>query len=563
MTVSVTNKIRLGTFFLYCLLLLTGGAGIYYTTALKEDSKSILTDNYASLAYCHAMRHQLDSLPYTPEKSLIDFEKSLTAQEQNITEPGEQKTTQEIRSLYETLKKNPEDLQSILLLKTKLHKILELNMQAMHKKNIIAQKTAQQAVTFIVAIAVLVFLIGFTFTVNFPSVVSNPIRHLISAITEIAEKNYKHRIRIDNKDEFGKLADAFNGMAERLEYFESSNLNKLMFEKSRAEAVINSLKDPSIGIDKNNTILFANQQALQLLGLSADKIVGRQVAEVVQNNDLFQFLINNESAAPFKIVMENRENYFVKETIEVSQGEGNSKVIVLRNITSFKELDVAKTNFIATISHELKTPLAASDFSLKLLEDPRIGPLSDEQRELIQHLKQDNQRILKIISELLNMSQVETGKIELDVQLVNPYLIIKHAIETVAASAKEKNIEIKTVTLTDLPLIKADTEKTTWVLNNFLTNAIKHASDGSEIRIVATATAGSVQISVHDNGPGIAKEYQSRLFERYFQVPGSKAKGSGLGLAISKEFITAQKGKIWVDSTIGQGSTFSFSLPSA
>jgi signal transduction histidine kinase len=114
-----------------------------------------------------------------------------------------------------------------------------------------------------------------------------------------------------------------------------------------------------------------------------------------------------------------------------------------------------------------------------------------------------------------------------------------------------------------LPLIKADAEKTTWVLNNFLTNAIKYASEGSEIRIVATDTTGSVQISVQDNGPGIAKEYQSRLFERYFQVPGSKAKGSGLGLAISKEFITAQKGKIWVDSTIGQGSTFSFSLPSA
>jgi signal transduction histidine kinase len=563
MSISVTSKIRLGTLFLFTLLILTGGAGIYYTSTLKNEARAVLKDNYESLAFCQTMQQQLDSLDLQPKESIEKFEQALIGQEHNITEPGEQEATQALRLHFNALKTKPDSRENLRLIETELQKILHVNMYAINSKNEKAQTTAENALTFIISIVAIVFLIAFTFSVNFPSIVTDPIKRLSEAIKEITNKNYKYRVRIENRDEFGKLADAFNGMAERLEYFESSNLNKLMFEKSRAEAVINSLKDASIGIDKNNMILFANQQALQLLGLSSNKIVGRQVAEVVKNNDLFQFLINNDSLAPFKIVIENRENYFVKENIEVSQGEGNSKVIVLRNITSFKELDVAKTNFIATISHELKTPLAASDFSLKLLEDPRIGPLSEEQRELIQHLKQDNQRILKIISELLNMSQVETGKIELDVQLVNPYLIINHAIETVAASAKEKNIEIKTTTQSDLPLIKADAEKTTWVLNNFLTNAIKYASEGSEIRIVATDTTGSVQISVQDNGPGIAKEYQSRLFERYFQVPGSKAKGSGLGLAISKEFITAQKGKIWVDSTIGQGSTFSFSLPSA
>ena len=563
MSISVTSKIRLGTLFLFTLLILTGGAGIYYTSTLKNEARAVLKDNYESLAFCQTMQQQLDSLDLQPKESIEKFEQALIGQEHNITEPGEQEATQALRLHFNALKTKPDSRENLRLIETELQKILHVNMYAINSKNEKAQTTAENALTFIISIVAILFLIAFTFSVNFPSIVTDPIKRLSEAIKEITNKNYKYRVRIENRDEFGKLADAFNGMAERLEYFESSNLNKLMFEKSRAEAVINSLKDASIGIDKNNMILFANQQALQLLGLSSNKIVGRQVAEVVKNNDLFQFLINNDSLAPFKIVIENRENYFVKENIEVSQGEGNSKVIVLRNITSFKELDVAKTNFIATISHELKTPLAASDFSLKLLEDPRIGPLSEEQRELIQHLKQDNQRILKIISELLNMSQVETGKIELDVQLVNPYLIINHAIETVAASAKEKNIEIKTTTQSDLPLIKADAEKTTWVLNNFLTNAIKYASEGSEIRIVATDTTGSVQISVQDNGPGIAKEYQSRLFERYFQVPGSKAKGSGLGLAISKEFITAQKGKIWVDSTIGQGSTFSFSLPSA
>ena len=274
-------------------------------------------------------------------------------------------------------------------------------------------------------------------------------------------------------------------------------------------------------------------------------------------------MINNETSAPFKIVVENRENYFIKEVVEVAQGvgEGNSKVIVLRNITSFKELDVAKTNFIATISHELKTPLAASDFSLKLLEDERVGTLSDEQKELIQNLKQDNQRVLKIISELLNMSQVEAGRIQLDVQMVNPYLIVETALETVASSARSKKITL-TKTLDDnLPLIRADAEKSTWVLNNFLTNAIKYSSEEGAITLSVKQDKENVIFSVEDRGPGIAPEYLPRLFERYFQVPGSKTKGTGLGLAISKDFIEAQKGKIWVRSEIGKGSVFNFSLP--
>jgi signal transduction histidine kinase len=245
----------------------------------------------------------------------------------------------------------------------------------------------------------------------------------------------------------------------------------------------------------------------------------------------------------------------------VPQGESKCKVIVLKNVTVFKELDVAKTNFIATISHELKTPLAASDLSLKLMEDERVGILSPEQRELVQNLRQDNKRVLRILSELLNISQVEAGKIELDVQLVNPYLVIDHAVETVAASARDKNIAIEKVLQDTLPLIKADAEKSTWVLNNFLTNAIKNSSAGSLIRVHAGHVEESVQISVEDHGPGIAQEYLPRIFERYFKVPGSKTKGTGLGLGISKEFILAQKGKIWVKSEIGKGSTFSFTLP--
>jgi PAS domain S-box-containing protein len=561
MALNVKNKIWLGTLFLFILLLLTGGVGIYYTVHLKDQVKAVLEDNYETLSYAYTMQNQVDSFTFNQDAAYRKFDSVLKLQEQNITEPGEEELTKILRTGFERLKKGDTNLHIAGQITSSLQQIIWLNMAAINKKSQKAETAASNAVSYIMGLAGIVFLIAFTFMVNFPSIVTNPISQLTVAIKEIANKNYSHRIHIDNKDEFGKLADAFNDMAERLQYFESSNLNKLLFEKSRAEAVINSLKDASIGIDKDNIILFANEQALQLLGVKAPEMVGKSVEELTEKNDLFRFLINNDSKAPFKIVVDNRENYFTKEMVEVEQGETKSKVIVIKNITSFKELDVAKTNFIATVSHELKTPLSSSDFSLKLLQDERIGELSAEQKELIENLQQDNQRMLKILSELLNMSQVEAGKIQLNVAKINPAKIIENAIQAVTASAREKDICIKNISDKELPIIDADTDKTTWVLNNFLTNAIKYSFGNSSIEVKAAQQNGNVIFSVKDYGPGIPKEYLPRLFERYFQVPGSKEKGTGLGLAISKEFVEAQHGKIWVESEIGRGSVFCFQLP--
>src|SRR5215210_489942 len=472
MALNVKKKIWLGTLFLFLLLLLTGGVGIYYMAKLKAEGKHVLQDNYESLSHCHTMQQQLNNGTVNDVKSIKKFEDALKQQEANITEPGENEATDTLRSDFTKLKSGDTSKQNLQSIEQQIQSILTLNMKAIQRKSTIAEKTAEDALTIIITLGGLVFLISFTFIVNFPSIVTNPISRLTEAIKEIANKNYQHRIHIDNKDEFGKLADAFNEMAERLEYFESSNLNKLMFEKSRAEAVINSLKDASIGVDKNNRVLFANYQALQLLGLRSEDVVGKLVDELKNKNDLFAFVIDNQSTTPFKIVVENRENYFVKEVIEVQQGDANNRVIVIKNITSFKELDVAKTNFISTISHELKTPLASSDFSLKLLEDERVSKLTREQKELIANLKDDNQRMLKILSELLNMSQVEAGRIQLNIKKVSPKEIIANAIQAVAGNAKEKDVIINNTSDDNLPEIEADADKTTWVLNNFFTNAI-------------------------------------------------------------------------------------------
>jgi len=561
MSLTVKKKIWLGTLFLFLLLLLTGGTAIYYTAKIKSDTKNVLRDNYKSLAYCHVLQQQL--LNKHLDENAIDikiFDQTLKQEENNITEKGEGKAVTTLRNEFSKLLKGDTTQQTISVMEEQIQTILILNMQAIQRKSKVAEDTAERALTIIITLGGIVFLIAFTFIVNFPSVITSPISSLTDAIKEISNKNYKYRIHIDNKDEFGKLADAFNEMAARLEYFESSNLNKLMFEKSRAESVINSLKDASIGLDKNNIVLFANKQALQLLNMRNEDIVGKKTNDICLRNDLFKFLLEDTTTAPFKIVVQNRENYFIKETLDLAQNESQSKVIVVKNITSFKELDEAKTNFIATISHELKTPLAASDFSLKLLEDQRTGSLSNGQKELIENLKQDNRRMLKILSELLNMSQVEAGRIQLNIKQVSPETILNNAVNAIETNAKEKHITLKKHIEENLPLINVDEDKTTWVLNNFLTNGIKYSFESSTIEMSVYKKDNSIIFSVKDNGKGIPKEYQPKLFDRYFKVPGTNEKGTGLGLAISKDFIEAQGGNIWVESELGKGSVFSFSI---
>lgn len=560
MATKLKTKIALGGIFLFALLILVGAVSFFYLTKVSNDAREIVKDNYETLNYCRDMLKELDQQPDSAAM-FSSFEKTLQLQEKNITEPGEKELTSSLRKNFNALKIHPsaDSLQS--LIKDDISNIMQINLSAIDKKNMAAQASASSAKTIITVLLTICVLLGFTFLFNFPSFVASPIAKLTAGIKSIASRNYSQRIYLNRSDEFGELANAFNSMAEKLDEYEHSNLSRILFEKQRAETVINSLKDASIGIDIKGTVLFANQQALQLLNLKEADIIGQPQDEVNKRNDLFRFLVNEQQNIPFKIVVDGKENYFTKEMIEIyQQDEKAGYVIVLKNITPFKELDVAKTNFIATISHELKTPLASSDFSLKLLEDERVGKLTAEQKELVQSLKDDNKRLLRILSELLDLSQVESGKIQLHIQPVSPAELATKASGAVQNMIREKNIVVEQHIEASLPTIQADADKTTWVLNNFLTNAIRYSPENSTVIIGVQRKNKAIEFSVQDFGKGIAPEYKDKVFDRYFKVPGTK-EGTGLGLAICKEFIESQGGHIAVSSEYGKGSRFSFELP--
>ncbi|HEY1167132.1 MAG TPA: ATP-binding protein [Chitinophaga sp.] len=549
------------------MLLLVSVLGYYYLTNLNIKARTILEDNYESLEYNKNMLASLDALSLDRSSALQRFEHNLQQQERNITEAGEGAATEQVRRAYERLKQDTANpAKHMQAIRQSIYVIMDLNMQAIVGKNERVKKTANNALLYIAIISGVCFLLGLTFVYNFPGYVANPIRELTAGIKGIAEKKYSQRLHFKSEDEFGELALAFNSMAQRLDDYEHSNLARIMFEKQRAEAVISSLRDATIGFDNKGTILFANSQALQLLNMSEKDLVGKPALEAAKYNDLLTFLVNRQDNTPLKIVVEGKESFFTKEMVDIHhENERIGYVIILKNITSFREQDLAKTHFIATVSHELKTPLASSDFSLKLLEDERIGHLTGEQHELVESLKQDNLRMIKIVSELLNLSQVESGNIQLQPQPVSPVQVVQYALETVRKQAAQQQVTINTTLPQDLPQIQADVEKTAWVLVNLLTNAIRYSPPGAEIRLSVEQTEDHMlSFSVQDTGKGIPPAFREKIFERFYQVPGTRHhKSSGLGLAIAREFIEAQGGNINVESEEGKGSRFYFKLPLA
>lgn len=548
---GLKSKITIGVLFLFTMLMLVSVLGYYYLNRVNRDARTILQDNYESVEYAKNMLQALDTTPVNE----VVFSANLKKQQANVTEPGEAFYTVQVAKHFKD---------SIPEVRKNLYAIMELNMRAIIRKNERTKDAADKAILYIALISGVCFVLGITFVYNFPGYIANPIHELTEGIKGIAQKKYEQRLHFKSMDEFGELASAFNSMAEKLDEYEHSNLALIMFEKKRAEAVISSLKDATIGVDNKGTILFANAEVLQLLNMPEKDVVGQAASEISKRNDLLKFLLNQQEGGPIKIVVNGKESFFTRETADVHhEGAKIGYIIILKNITTFKEQDLAKTHFIATISHELKTPLAATDLSLKLLEDERTGPLSAEQKELMESIRQDNRRMIRMVSDLLDFSRVESGNIQLQIQPVPPETIVQYALDTVQKQAFGKQVNIRTSLPPGSPMMAADAEKSAWVLVNLLTNAIRYSSAGTDVELdVLQTETGTLHFSVRDHGKGIDPAFRSRIFERFFQVPGSEdTKGSGLGLAIAKEFIEAQGGVIGVESELGKGSRFWFSLP--
>src|ERR1700712_4011862 len=319
---KIKNKLRLGFGFLFLIVLSFGILALFYIHEISDSAKVILKNNYESLNFAREMRTILDEnkLPLS-EQAKLDFNKKLVLQEQNITEKGEAEATSGLRKqliiLQATTSSKAEQEDAEYHERAELRQIEVLNMGAIVRKNAAAQTSVDKATLLLGLVGTFTFLVLFSFSVNFPGFIANPLRALIDGIREISQKNYGQRLHFAKDDEFGEVARAFNDMAARLDEWQNSNLATILSEKRRIETIIEQMEDAIIGLNEKKEILFINTVAENILNLKEQKIIGQRADKFTATNDLFKSIIDNKELRSFKIALNGKESYFQLESREI------------------------------------------------------------------------------------------------------------------------------------------------------------------------------------------------------------------------------------------------------
>lgn len=561
---KIKHKISVSIGVLLVIIIMLGWFSVQTTGQMKNNTENILADNYNSVKYAQKMLSALHTYSRDSAASVELFAEYLALQKLNVTEHTEGDLTSLLDGEFQRFLANPTPEHQMQLAET-VNSLILLNGYALEKKSGAATYTARNALWWIVLIAVLSAVVALAMLLRIPRMLTQPIKTLVNGILEIANGNYDKRLNFDQGSEFGAVATSFNSMAQELAQFQQSSMASIISTKQYLEIVINSIDEPIIGLDNQKTILFANQAASTILNLPTEKMVRHSALDLSLSNDLLRRLIRGlegkQQDEPLKIYSNNKESYFEVHYLQQPQNTGT--VVMLTNVTKFKELDNAKTKFISTISHELKTPIAAIMMSLKLMEDERVGAMNEEQTALAVSIKENSDRLLSITGELLKMTQVEAGVLQLSPKITKPIELINYAVNATRVLAERFACNIEIEYPDQIDKLFVDSEKIAWVVTNLLSNAIHHSVDHARVIVRAEQVGKAVEISVRDFGKGIDPRYHTTIFDRYFRVPGTKIQGSGLGLAISKDFVEAHGGTIRIESQIDQGSCFIISLPLA
>ena len=591
-------KIQIGLLTLFAVITLLAVVGGRSMQNNASNSKDALMQNRRNMILTNKITSSLSNLALVVSQdsvqvvgamaqmrtSMGEIKRSLKQQAKTIKDDSiAQILTAEIDALnFEIISSNVNNIyeaRTDLMSRISDIESIVKNMMAVQGKEM--SDKVQEVNEVYTTVTIVIIIIGFLLFVlaavalfYIPEYIADPIIKISNSLEQIMDRNYDSRVYIDRQDEIGDLANSFNKMAEKLEEYEGLNVQNLLLEKQRLENIINRVKEAIIGLDAEHKVLFVNQAFLDLVKIPSSNIVGKSVDKLSQRYSRLKKLFDNlkmkhQSTPGFQSIQfeeKDKSYYYERELIEVSLGAGsemarNGYILLFKNITEFREHDIAKTNFMATLSHELKTPISAIDMSLSLLRDDRIGELNDDQESLTVTIKQNTTRLLTLINEIMEVSKIETGNIIMVESQTSPLEIVQQALNATHTFIKQKKIVLEEELSKDLPSIHADIQKTSGVLINFISNAVRYTPEKGIIRIEVIASGEEIEFRVSDNGKGMVEEDLKNIFKRFKRAKNDKTKGTGLGLAISKEFIEKQGGRIWANSKLGKGSTFGFALP--
>lgn len=449
-----------------------------------------------------------------------------------------------------------------------------LNQTTMYNASAHAERVATGAILSVSVVGLVLLVLGGTFSVVLSRVIVRPIIRLIEATTNIAEGSYELQIEPTSEDELGTLTRSFNAMVRRIKSYSELKIAEVVAEKRKSEAIVRSIEDGVIVLDKEFRVVLVNPAARRFLGFGFDYREGQHFLELINNQDLYEIIKSAAERAESPVLSEENEFLQIEQNgavqyyqiginpIRRSNNMTSGIVLLFRNVTRLKELERMKSEFVMIASHELKTPLTGIGMSVALLKENLESTLSPRNRELLDAARDETARLTSLVGDLLELSRIEAGHVELEFQNVPPIVILEKARETLQRQAEEKKVDIILESVDDQVVVKADVTKTTWVVTNLIANALRHTPKGGWVKCSGIQRGNWMHFSVADNGSGIAPEDQSRIFEKFVQAKGEQG-GTGLGLAICKEIVRASGGTIWVDSEVGKGSTFTFTVPIA
>lgn len=453
-------------------------------------------------------------------------------------------------------------------------KLRDLNHETMYAASNRANKISLQAVFSISVIGAASVILVIVFSLFLSHLISRPVTELKEAALQVAQGNYDVQVPVRGSDELALLATQFNLMMEKLKQFHDMNIGRILAEKRKSEAIIRSVDDGIVVVDDNFLITNLNPEAAKIFRVLPEDSLEKHILEVMRDEKFFQFL-KEALASGQSPYMGEGEDILTIETggesrhyqasivpMRTPSGVIPGVVLLLRDITRLRELDRLKSEFVMTASHELRTPLTSINMAVNLLQESAATKLSDQERALLEACHEDVQRLRALVNDLLDLSKIEAGKLELTFEPVQPRFLCDQALSVIKAQAESKGIELTLGVPEDLPEVTADPHKIVWVLVNLVANAVRSTQEGGHISLQGERVGNQVHLSVTDDGEGIPFELQPRIFEKFVQVkPSDSGGGSGLGLAICKEIVRAHRGAIWVDSIAGKGSTFTFTLP--
>jgi len=390
---------------------------------------------------------------------------------------------------------------------------------------------------------------------------------LRTAMNEVQEKDQR---LLDTTEELKAINQELQSSRDELE----ATLNELAAQKEflsadkeRLDTIVRQMGEGVLVINEDKEIELINDKAKEILGYAEQEVIpdGYKKFFILQ---LWKELhAQDKEVIKKELRLQRPKDIVLMITLGRLRGRKGGFVAVMRDISFEKQVEQMKSDFVANVSHEIRSPMAPMKDALSLILDGTAGPLSEQQRKFLELLDNNMKRLLRLVNDLLDLSKIEAGKMEIKKECVNIQFLTKDIVDTIGVYALKKKLDLSFSVKGNLPEIDCDKDRITQVIINLVMNAIKFTPEGSRVAIAVSegkklGDKRYIQVSVSDTGPGMAKEEVNILFSRFKQlVSPEKVKGTGLGLAISKAIIEMHGGRIWVESEIGKGSTFNFTLP--